>query len=127
MRYPDSPLNQLTHQVIGAAIDVHRELGPGYLEALYEEALCLELSERKIAHVRQASINVSYKGTPIGQCYIDVLVENILILELKAVDKLMPVHKAQIMSYLKATGLSLGLLINFSVPVLKDGIERIAL
>ncbi len=70
---------------------------------------------------------MSYKGTPIGQGYLDVLVENIVILELKAVDKLIPVHKAQVISYLKATGLSLGLLINFNVPVLKDGIERIAL
>ncbi len=127
MRYPDSPLNQLTHNVIGAAIEAHRELGPGYLEALYEEALCLELTERKIVHIRQKPINVSYKDTPIGQGYIDVLVENVLILELKAVEKLVPVNKAQVISYLKATGLSLGLLINFNVPVLKDGIERIAL
>lgn len=127
MPYPDNPLSQLTHAVIGAAIEVHRELGPGYLEALYEEALCLELTERKIAHVRQAPINVSYKGIPIGQSYIDVLVEGRLIVELKAVEKLLPVHKAQVISYLKSTGLTLGLLINFNVPVVKDGIERIAL
>ncbi len=127
MRYPDSSLNKLTHNVIGAAIEVHRELGPGYLEALYKEALCLELAERKIIHIRQKPINVSYKGTPIGQGYIDVLVENVLILELKVVEKLVPVNKAQVISYLKATGLSLGLLINFNVPVLKDGVERIAL
>ncbi len=127
MRYPDNPLSQLTHAVIGAAIEVHRELGPGYLEALYEETLCLELAERKIAHVRQAPINVSYKGTPIGQNYVDVLIEGKLIIELKAVEKLLPVHKAQVISYLKSTGLTLGLLINFNVPVVKDGIERIAL
>lgn len=127
MWYPDSSLNQLTHRVIGAAIEVHRELGPGYLEAMYEEALCLEFNELKIAYTRQKPIHVSYKGTPIGQGYIDILVENVVIVELKAVEKLIPVYKAQVISYLKATGLSLGLLINFNVPVLKDGIERIAL
>ena len=79
MHEPDSQMNQLTHVVIGAAIEVHRELGPGYLEAVYEEALCLELKERGIAYRRQAPIEVSYKGTPIGQGFIDILVENKLI------------------------------------------------
>ncbi|MBL8153824.1 MAG: GxxExxY protein [Anaerolineae bacterium] len=126
MSPPESELNRLTHAVIGAAIDVHRELGPGYLEAMYEEALCVELAERSIAYERQSPINVTYKGTPIGQGYIDVLVEKRLIVELKAVDKLLPIHRAQVISYLRASGLSLALLINFNVPVLRDGIERIA-
>lgn len=120
-------MNRLTETVIGAAIEVHRELGPGYLEAVYEEALCLELAERKIAYQRQAEISVTYKGTPIGQVYIDVLVDSRLIVELKVVEELIPIHKAQIISYLKATGLWVGLLINFNVPVLKDGIRRVVL
>lgn len=124
---PDSQMNKLTEAVIGAAIEVHRELGPGFLESMYEEALCLELTERKIAFQRQPPIRVTYKGTPIGQGFIDILIENRLIVELKAVEELIPVHKAQIISYLKATGLWVGLLINFNVPILKDGIKRIVL
>ena len=124
---PDSQMNRLTEAVIGAAIEVHRELGPGFLESIYEEALCLELTERKIVFQRQSPVKVTYKGTPIGQGFIDILVENRLIVELKAVDELIPVHKAQIISYLKATGLWVGLLMNFNVPILKDGIKRIVL
>jgi GxxExxY protein len=124
---PDSQMNRLTESVIGAAIEVHRELGPGFLESMYEEALCLELTERKIAFQRQPPFRVTYKGTPIGQGFIDILIENRLIIELKAVEELVPVHKAQIISYLKATGLWVGLLINFNVPILKDGIKRIVL
>jgi len=120
-------MNKLTEAVIGAAIEVHRELGPEFLESMYEEALCLELTERKIAFQRQPPIRVTYKGTPIGQGFIDILIENRLIVELKAVEELIPVHKAQIISYLKATGLWVGLLINFNVPILKDGIKRIVL
>ncbi len=95
---PDSQMNKLTEAVIGAAIEVHRELGPGFLESMYEEALCLELTERKIAFQRQPPIRVTYKGTPIGQGFIDILIENRLIVELKAVEELIPVHKAQIIS-----------------------------
>lgn len=124
---PDSQMNRLTEAVIGAAIEVHRELGPGFLESIYEEALCLELSERKINFQRQSPVSVSYKGTLIGQGFIDILVENRLIVELKAVDELIPVHKAQIISYLKARGLWVGLLINFNMPILKDGIKRVVL
>lgn len=124
---PDSLMNRLTEAVIGAAIEVHRELGPGFLESIYEEALCLELTERGIAYERQAPISVMYKGTPIGQGYMDILVEKRLVVELKAVDQLVPVYKAQVISYLKATGLWVGLLINFNIPMLKDGIKRIVL
>jgi len=106
---PDSQMNRLTESVIGAAIEVHRELGPGFIERIYEEALCFELAERKINFQRQSPVSVNYKGTPIGQGFIDILVENRLIVELKAVDELILVHKAQIISYLKATGLWVGL------------------
>jgi len=126
-RESDSVLNQLTQSVIGAAIEVHRELGPGFLEAVYEEALSQELTTRHIPHVRQAVIHVSYKGNPVGEGKLDILVDNRLIVELKSVEALAPIHKAQVISYLKTTGLFLGLLINFNVPVLKDGVQRIVL
>ncbi len=126
-RESDIALNQLTQSVIGAAIEVHRELGPGFLEAVYEEALSQELKVRQIPHVRQAVIHVSYKGNPVGEGKLDILVDNRLIVELKSVEVLAPIHKAQVISYLKTTGLFLGLLINFNVPVLKDGVQRIVL
>jgi GxxExxY protein len=113
--------------VIGAAIDVHRELGPGFLESIYEAALCHELELRGIPHVRQAAIQVSYKGHELGENRIDILVSNRLIVELKAVEKVDDIHYAQVKSYLKATHLTLGLLINFNVKLLKDGISRIVL
>ncbi len=125
MREPDSRVNQLANTVIGAAIEVHRELGPGFLEGIYEKALCHELTLRNIAYVQQAEVNMSYKGFPVGEGRIDILVENRLVVELKAVDLLAPIHKAQVISYLKATNLLLGLLINFNVPILKNGIQRI--
>jgi GxxExxY protein len=125
MREPDSRVNQLANAVIGAALEVHRELGPGFLEAIYEKALCHELTLRNIAYVQQAEVNMRYKGFAVGEGRIDILVENRLVVELKAVDVLVPVHKAQVISYLKATNLLLGLLINFNVPILKNGIQRI--
>lgn len=126
-RESDSALNQLTQAVIGAAIEVHRELGPGFLESVYEEALSQELTSRNIAHVRQAVIHVQYKGNLVGEGKLDILIDNRLIVELKSVETLLPIHKAQVISYLKATGFFLGLLINFNVPVLKDGVQRIVL
>jgi GxxExxY protein len=120
-------MNRLTEAVIGAAIEVHRELGPGFLESVYEAALCLELTARKISYQRQAEVSVTYKGSPVGQGFIDILVANRLIVELKAVEELIPIHKAQVISYLKTTGLWVGLLINFNVPILKDGIRRVVL
>jgi GxxExxY protein len=122
---PNKELDELAHKIIGAAIEVHRHLGAGYLEALYEEALCLELTMQNIAFQRQAPIGVAYKGHAIGEGRIDILVENRLIVELKAVESLLPIHKAQVLSYLKAKNLTLGLLINFNVVILKDGVKRI--
>ena len=124
---PGDELDRLAHTVIGAAIEVHRHLGPGFLEAVYEEALCVELSSRQIPFVRQAPVAVRYKGHAVGESRLDVLVANALVVELKAVEAIAPVHVAQVMSYLKATGHKLGLLINFNVPFLKSGIKRIVL
>ena len=127
MREPDQSLDQLAHAVIGAAIDVHREIGPGFLESVYQNALCHELDLRHIKYVSQAPVSVTYKGHPVGEGRIDILVENRLIVELKAVEAYEAIHHAQVISYLKATHLSLGLLINFNLPVLKDGVRRVIL
>ena len=113
--------------MIGAAIEVHRVLGPGFLESVYEEAFCVELTARRIPFTRQIPAAVTYKGHQVGEHRLDVLVSGQLIVELKAVDELAPIHTAQLISYLKATGRRLGLLINFNVPVLKEGIKRIVL
>jgi GxxExxY protein len=120
-------LEGLASAVIGAAIEVHRLLGPGFVEAVYEEALCLELSIRNIPFARQPAIKIEYKGHKVGDGRLDVLVGNELIVELKAVDMLAPVHTSQLLSYLRATDRRLGLLINFNVKLLKDGIVRLVL
>ncbi len=115
----------LTDQVIAAAIEVHRELGPGLLESAYEQCLCHELHLRGLTFRRQVELPVVYKGTRLdcGYC-IDLIVDEQVIVELKAVEKLLPVHEAQLMTYLRLTKLRVGLLINFNVPVLKEGIKR---
>jgi GxxExxY protein len=120
-------LDDLAHAVIGAAIEVHRCLGPGYLESVYEEALALELQSRDIPFEKQRPVSVNYKGHPVGEGRLDFLVGGALIVELKAVDALAPIHKAQVLSYLRTTGLHLGLLLNFNVAVLRDGIQRVIL
>lgn len=122
---PSRELDGLANAVISAAIEVHRYLGPGYLESVYEEALGIELSRRKTAHQQQRPISVEYKGQAVGEGKLDLLVNDQLVVELKAVETLLPVHKAQLISYLKATKLHLGLLINFNTPVLRDGIQRV--
>ncbi|HTY87247.1 MAG TPA: GxxExxY protein [Candidatus Acidoferrum sp.] len=122
---PNRKTDELARAVIGAAIEVHRQLGPGFLESIYEEALGIELEGRNIPFERQKEISVLYKRRQIGGQRIDLLVGDSLIVELKAVDALADIHTAQVISYLKATGLSLGLLINFNVPVLKQGVRRI--
>ncbi|MCC7087907.1 MAG: GxxExxY protein [Chloroflexi bacterium] len=125
-REPDPQLDELASRVIGAAIEVHRVLGPGFLESVYEAALCAELEQRSIAYARQAVVEVSYKGRPVGESRLDLLVERRLIVELKAIDALAPIHMAQVLSYLRATGIHLALLINFNVPRLRDGgIKRV--
>jgi GxxExxY protein len=122
---PSKEADEFARKVIGAAIDVHRALGPGYLEHIYEEALCIELDDLKIPYERQYTIAVEYKNRKIGEGRLDVLVGKILPVELKAVEALGAIHQAQLISYLKMTHLQLGLLINFNVPVLKNGIKRV--
>lgn len=124
---PSEALNALSNKVIGAALEVHRVLGPGFLESIYEGSLGRELELRGVPFVAQQQIAVTYKGKQVGEGRIDLLVADSLIVELKAVEVLMPVHTAQLHSYLKSTGHKLGLLINFNVPLLKDDIRRIIL
>ena len=120
------PINDpISEQVIGAAIEVHRSLGPGLLESAYEECLCHELKIRSISFKRQVSLPVRYKDVRLECGYrIDLIVRDELVVEIKAVDRLMPVHEAQLLTYLKLSGLSNGLLLNFHTPVLRDGIRR---
>jgi GxxExxY protein len=122
---PSAELDELAYAVIGAAIEVHRLLGPGFLESVYEEALCVELTLRGIPFARQLPIGVQYKGQKVGEARLDLLVDDNLVVELKAVEDIAPLHVAQILSYLKATRLRLGLLISFSVTTLRRGIKRV--
>lgn len=119
-------LSELTHQIIGACMAVHRELGPGLLESVYEECLGMALDEAGLPFSRQIPIPVCFRGRRIEQGFrCDMLVDRCVIVEIKAVERIMPVHKAQVLTYLKLTGCPIGLLINFHVAVLKDGISRL--
>ncbi len=118
-------LKNLTSQVIGAAMEVHSILGPGYLESVYEEALSVELSLRQIPFKRQKIIKLSYKDYAVGESRLDLLVNKILIVELKAVENISSIPTAQVLSYLKTTGLYLGIIINFNVVSLRTGIKRV--
>ncbi len=118
-------IDNLTGRIIGAAIEIHKALGPGLLESAYEECLCHEFGLTQIHYKRQHALPVEYKGVKLDCGYrIDLLVEDLVILELKSVESLDPIHEAQLLTYLKLTGLKVGLLINFNVPVLKKGIRR---
>ncbi|NBD17814.1 MAG: GxxExxY protein [Cyanobacteria bacterium] len=118
--------DRLSKVIIGAAINVHRELGPGLLESAYEACLKYELEEKGLSVESQVSQPVTYKGVQIECGYrLDLLVENLVIIELKTVDNLQPIHTAQLLTYLKLRQLWLGLLINFNVPILKNGIKRL--
>ena len=124
MAYPTAD-SALTGTIIGAAIEVHRALGPGLLESAYEECLAVELADRGLRVERQAVLPVTYKGRALDAGYrIDLLVNNEVIVELKSVQKLEPIHDAQLLTYLKLAGIRHGLLLNFNVAVLKDGIRR---
>ncbi len=118
--------NELSNRVIGAAIEVHRHLGPGLLENAYQACLCHELALRKIPFRAQLELPVLYKGISLDCSYrMDIVVDDLLLLELKAVERMEAVFEAQIITYLKLSGLWLGLLMNFNVPVLRDGIKRV--
>ena len=115
-------------KVIGLAIEVHRHLGPGLLESVYEDGLAFEMTQQGIAFQRQLTLPVTYKGQQLGGTYrLDFVVEHYLILEIKAVERLLPIHEAQLLTYLKLSGLKIGLLLNFNVPLLRDGIKRMVL
>ena len=117
--------NKVTEAIIGAAIEVHRTLGPGLLESAYEECLCHELRLRGIPFERQRPLPVTYKGLDLECGYrLDLLVHDAVVVEIKAVEALQPIHEAQLLTYLKLGGWKVGLLINFNVPVLKNGIRR---
>jgi len=127
MLEPSVQLDETASVVFSAALEVHRVLGPGFLESVYEEAMAVELELRGITFERQKPIGVSYKGYAIGEGRLDFFVQNSLIVELKAAEKLLPIHQAQLMSYLKATGCRPGLLVNFHERLLKDGVRRVVL
>ena len=116
---PPAELDRCAQAVIGAAIEVHRHLGPGFLEAVYEQAMMVELAIRGLKVRRQVPIALSYKGHALPTGQLDLLVEDVLVVELKAVERLSPIHTAQLLSYLKAGAFQLGLLINFNVPTLR--------
>jgi GxxExxY protein len=119
---------QLTREIIGSAIEVHKELGPGLLESAYEECLCHELSIRGVPFSRQVALPVVYKGVKLDCGYkLDVLVEGKVILELKSVESVLPIHPAQLLTYLRLSGMKLGLLMNFNTALMTDGITRLVL
>lgn len=120
----DEKTELIIRNIIGAAIEVHRELGPGYLEKVYEQAMALELRHRGLAYATQVPVAVHYKGEKIHGHVLDMIIEGKIILELKSVEILLPIHEAQILSYLKSTRLVAGLLINFKESFLKAGIKR---
>jgi GxxExxY protein len=124
---PSDDTDRLAYAVIGAAIDVHRALGAGHAEVVYRNALCVELRHRGIPYQTEFPYTVTYRNEIVGQGRLDLLVGGVLVVELKAVEAIAPVHVAQLIGYLKAIDASLGLLINFNAKQLKDGIRRVAL
>jgi GxxExxY protein len=127
-RASDGAFVELTERIIGAGIEVHRIVGPGLLESTYEECLYRELILRGLGVKRQVLIPLAYKGADLGPVYrLDLLVENSVIVEIKAVEKLITIHHAQVLTYLRHTGMQIGLIFNFNTPVLRDGIKRVAL
>jgi len=118
--------NQLTNEIIGSAIEVHRHLGPGLLESTYEGCMAFELQQRNLAVERQLELPIMYKGNKLDQSYrIDLLVNNQVVIELKSVNNIEPIHNAQLLTYLKLSNKRYGLLLNFNVPIMKQGIKRL--
>ena len=119
-------MNQLSSKILGAAIEVHKTLGPGLLESAYEECLCHELSIQGLLFEKQKPLSIDYKGKKLDCGYrLDIVVEKAIIIELKSCEKIEPIHKAQLLTYLKLSGLNLGLILNFNEPLMRDGIVRI--
>jgi len=119
--------NELTEAIIGAAIEVHRELGPGLLESIYESALCIELSERDIPFQRQPRVPLFYKGHLLSEHRPDLVVADRVVVEVKCVEHLHPIHRAQVLTYLRVMKLETGLILNFKTEVMKHGIKRVRL
>ncbi len=116
---------EITEKVIGAAIEVHKHLGPGLLESTYESCLCHELQIRGLSFQRQVALPMDYKGLHVEAAFrLDLMVEGKVIVELKSQEGILPIHEAQLMTYMKLTGTRVGLLLNFNVPTMKDGIVR---
>jgi GxxExxY protein len=116
----------LSREIVSAAIEVHRNIGPGLLESVYEECLCREFQARKVAFERQVKLPASYKGVCMDCGYrLDLVVDRLVVLELKAVNKLEPINQAQLLTYLRLSGIKLGFLLNFNVLLMKDGIRRV--
>ncbi len=122
---PSQEVDALAHQLIGAAIAVHRELGPGFVESIYERALAIELTHRQIPFSQQAVQQIFYRQEIVGEHRVDLIVGGRLLVELKAVDAISNQHLAQMLSYLRATEMELGLILNFHAAVLKEGIRRV--
>jgi GxxExxY protein len=127
-RSADGAFRELSEKIIGAAIEVHRSLGPGLLESTYEECLHSELEEQQLSVRRQMVVPLTYKGRQLSSIYrLDLLVERTVIIEVKAVEKLGAIHLAQMLTYLRHTGLQVGLILNFNTTILRDGIKRVVL
>jgi GxxExxY protein len=120
-------VNAVAARAIGAAIEVHRALGPGLVEDIYGAALAIELDDQHISYARRVQIPARYKGRRLGNYYADFIIEDLVILEIKSVTTVLPVFRAQLMTYMRLTGKRLGLMMNFKSPLLKDGIERVIL
>ena len=119
---------ELSHTIIAAAIEVHKNLGPGLLEAVYKHCLGLELETQGLKYQKELDVPLVYKNRKIDHCFrLDFLVENAIVLELKSIETMLPVHEAQLLTYLRLSGKQVGLLINFNVPILKQGIRRCVL
>ena len=125
MTIDPSAFNRLTQKIIGAAIEVHRSLGPGLLESTYTQCMHLELSARGLRFEAQRSIPIIYKGIKVDGCYrVDLIVEDVIVVEIKSTTSILPVFESQVLTYLRLTGCPIGLLINFNVPKLIDGVKR---
>jgi GxxExxY protein len=126
-----SPLSDdeelIVHEIVGSALAVHRELGPGYLESFYRKAMCFEMRSRGVAFECEKAVEVSYRGELLGTHRIDLVVQGLIVVELKAVERLDVVHRNQVVAYLKATKLRVGLLVNFNAALLKQGLQRVVL
>jgi GxxExxY protein len=123
---PDPELNHITNAIMGAAIAVHRELGPGHLEAIYGKALAIEFEHRQISYQKELPITLKYRGQVVGTGRLDFLVERLVVVDLKSIEAIGPVQRAQMLTYLRITGRKLGIILNFNVAKLVDGIRRIA-